>query len=1338
TAGSLTLGANVSSGAAKTVTLNAFTSLSQTGGVISGDTLTGSSDTGASLTKANTVNKLGAFTNTTSGLLTVTNNQALTTTGAVTSGGDVALTTTTGSLTLGAKVASGAGKGAALTAAGTISDSGGTGVLSVGTLSISTTAAGNVSLVNVANKIGTISLVSLNNGGITVIDDPTLVLSGAQSATSFFYKVAVAGESIQLGDGVATPLVMNAGSGRISLIADGFAQLPSGGANKLTTTGVVEIAPLSTTVAMSLGGTTNPVQIDSTLLSNISAGTLIAGSYLSGGTTVTAASVLLDGNVSAGTLRIATLGSVAQTAGVATVTSLGIDAGGAVDLSKANAIGTIAASVTAGGKSFALNNTATGLTVDTVTGIVGLTTNNGSIAVTTTTSGDLMIVQNVNAGTGTIGLVSAGAISQTGGVLTAAGLGVAAVNDVALTKANAVGTIAAAVSGAGKGFAFKADSTGLTIDIASGTTGIATNNGSIAVTTATSGDLTINQNINAGTGTVGLTSAGTIGQSGGVLTAAGLGTTSKNAVAMTKNNAVGTIAGTVSAAGQGFAFKNASNNLTIDIASGVTGITTNNGNVALTTATSGGQTLKQNIGAGTGTITLVSAGTIAQTAGILTAAALTGSAGGDVGLGSTNSIVAMLAFGVVGGDFNLVDGGSLSVAGSIGANNISLSAGTIGIANLLNASTSVRLGASAGGITESGSISAAALASLGIVVGGATLTGTNTIGLLGNFKVSGGNFSLTSTGSLAVPGTVVGPDIVLNAGTLSIAGFLNGSGTVALGASVGGISETGSISAATLVSNGTVAGGATLTGTNTIASLGNFAVSGGNFALTSTGSVNVAGIVTAPNIALNAGTVGIAGFVNGATAVALGASAGGITEAGSIAAATLVSSGTIAGDAVLNGSNTIASIGGFNLTGTMTLKDTVAPTVAGTVVGAAATIGVPSLTIASGGVLNIGSIAIATSAGGVAETGTGQIIANSISIVTTGAGAVSLTNKNNQILASNGIQVGNGDLILVDDPTLTLTGAFSGKNLFIQVTQGGDAIAIGAGSAATLTAASGGRISIIADIITENAASMIVATNGTVEIAPFSTTVAMSLAGASQLAVDSTLLAKIATGTLTIGQYTDVTNANASTTTAKNISLAGAVDLTGIAGTLNLQTLGSITEPTGPLKVATLTGNAVNGATLAVATNNIGTLTGFSASGLQLVNGGALVLGGKDTVGSGGTMDISTTSGAVTQGAGGTLIAGTLTSTGNIFGAASLLGTANQIGTIAGLTAGGTLVVVDSQALALAGKVSVGSGGTVDITTSAGGVTQANTGTLIAGTLTSTGNIFGAASLLGTANQIGT
>ena len=744
----------------------------------------------------------------------------------------------------------------------------------------------------------------------------------------------------------------------------------------------------------------------------------------------------------------------------------------------------------------------------------------------------------------------------------------------------------------------------------------------------------------------------------------------------------------------------------------------------------------------TGGVTQVSTGTI-------TANTLQSTSGvtGTVNLaGTKNAIGAIQGFTVTTGDFALVSTGSLSAAGTIVARNISVNAGTLGIGGFLNAGTAIALGASAGGITESGKMTAGTLVSIGTIAGGATLTGTNTIATVGSFAVSGGGFTLTDTGSLSVAGLVSGPNISLNAGTLDIAGTVNGGTVAALGAAAGGVSEsTGTVIAATLASAGTIAGGMTLGGaSNTIGSLGSITLGSGNLTIASTGSLNVAGTVGAANISLNAGTIGIAGFLNGGTTVALGASAGGITESGKMTAGTLVSIGTIAGGATLTGTNTIATIGTLLFAGALNLKNTIAPTISGIVGGGTATatsgtFGVPSLTIGSGGVLNVGSITIATSAGGVTETGTGQIIASSISIATAGTGDVSLTNKNNQIVASNGIQVGSGNLILVDDPTLTLTGAFTANNLFFQVTQAGDTIALGAGgTAATLTAASSGRISIVADNLTEDAGTKITATGGTVEIAPFSTTVAMVLAGSTQLLVDTTLLGNISTGTLTIGQYTDVTNSNSLTTTAANISLDGAVNLTSVAGTLNLQTLGSITEPTGPLTVTTLTGKAVNGATLAIATNNIGTLTGFSASGLTIVNGGALVLAGQDTVGGSGTADISTTSGAVTQGAGGTLIAGTLTSTGSIFGGASFLGTANQIGTITGMTTGGTLAVVDSNALTLAGLVSATNTGTVDITTSAGGVTQANTGTLIAGILTSTGSIFGGASFLGTANQIGT
>ena len=80
-----------------------------------------------------------------------------------------------------------------------------------------------------------------------------------------------------------------------------------------------------------------------------------------------------------------------------------------------------------------------------------------------------------------------------------------------------------------------------------------------------------------------------------------------------------------------------------------------------------------------------------------------------------------------------------------------------------------------------------------------------------------------------------------------------------------------------------------------------------------------------------------------------------------------------------------------------------------------------------------------------------------------------------------------------------------------------------------------------------------------------------------------------------------------------------------------------------------------------------------------------------------------------------------LISSSGIQGDAILQGTANQIGTISGLTASG-LTVVDNHALTLAGAINVGSTGTVNISTTAGGgfnVTQSAASTLTAGVLTS-------------------
>src|SRR5581483_1304741 len=99
------------------------------------------------------------------------------------------------------------------------------------------------------------------------------------------------------------------------------------------------------------------------------------------------------------------------------------------------------------------------------------------------------------------------------------------------------------------------------------------------------------------------------------------------------------------------------------------------------TTTTGGLTLGGNVTA-SGTLALVSAGTIGQSSGSITATTLTGSAGGTVTLNDTTNQVGNLgSFGVTGsGDFNFNDGGqtgNLTIAGpvtaSTGAGSVSIS-----------------------------------------------------------------------------------------------------------------------------------------------------------------------------------------------------------------------------------------------------------------------------------------------------------------------------------------------------------------------------------------------------------------------------------------------------------------------------------------------------------------------------------------------------------------------------------------------------------------------------------------------------------------------------------------
>ena len=229
-------------------------------------------------------------------------------------------------------------------------------------------------------------------------------------------------------------------------------------------------------------------------------------------------------------------------------------------------------------------------------------------------------------------------------------------------------------------------------------------------------------------------------------------------------------------------------------------------------------------------------------------------------------------------------------------------------------------------------------------------------------------------------------------------------------------------------------------------------------------------------------------------------------------------------------------------------------------------------------------------------------------------GDFALSNTGNAITESTGITATNGNVVVVDGSNLTLIGAHTGNNLFYEIAAATDTLTIGrVRQPATLTAASGGRASLVADNIVGNNGSVI-APSGTVELAPFSA-INTSLFGASGLVISPGLLSIIATSTLVAGGFTNVPGgATTSAPSASTVTVDGAVDLTGIASTLEVEATGAITEPGGPLTVANLAGSG-GSVQLLNAANKISTLGTLKATtgDLSLADASPLTIDGAVT-----------------------------------------------------------------------------------------------------------------------------
>ena len=452
----------------------------------------------------------------------------------------------------------------------------------------------------------------------------------------------------------------------------------------------------------------------------------------SGGLTLTQAV-----NAGVGSIRLDVNGSVAQTAtGILTGTNLGVIAAGNVDLTAAPSqiASMFAGLISVSGASLAFLN-GPGFTVGTVTAdsifpnTSGATTSNGDVTLMSQ-SGAITLAAPVNTGSGTARLASAATITQTAsGTISAANLGLIAAGNIDLAEGvNFVnGTFAASNSGSGA-FLHFIDGPGFTVGtVAADPTfarviGIGIVNANISMVSQQSQGITLTEPINAGTGIVRLNSSG-----GGVTQTASGAVNAGCLLVVASGNVVLNAANTIpvifaamdtpAAGGPSIQFNDTSaftvNTIPTDgVALGAIGITTNNGNITLTT--SGALTINSPINAGSGALSLASAG-------VNDAAAITAGTIAQQSAGSNS---------VYGGALRATGPGGISLAGQSFSitGNVTVDAAPLAISN-------------AGTSTISGVVSGAGLNKGG--AGTLLLTASQTLsgGLL---SIAGGLVTITA------------------------------------------------------------------------------------------------------------------------------------------------------------------------------------------------------------------------------------------------------------------------------------------------------------------------------------------------------------------------------------------------------------------------------------------------------------------------------------------------------------------------------------------------------------------------------------------------------------------
>ncbi len=569
-------------------------------------------------------------------------------------------------------------------------------------------------------------------------------------------------------------------------------------------------------------------------------------------------------------------------------------------------------------------------------------------------------------------------------------------------------------------------------------------------------------------------------------------------------------------------------------------------------------------------------------------------------------------------------------------------------------------------------------------VGSIDFIGTqNAITTINDLAAETGNLTLFTDSALATSGTVsAATDMQLTAGNgnLDIGGLVN-AGTVSLFAS-GQLDEpTGSVSTPILA---TASAGTNVLLTNVANQIGTI----GGVTASAEGAV-IAGSPT--------GTVTLTG---GSTAQALLFANSGTTEPNTI----LLSNATLGAPRISLVGDRLAQTGENDIdTGSPAGTVELAPfnNVGVTLGGTADTAGAILSAIAPAtGTLVVGeyhnqndnsvttaaSITVADtldltrtagtlaliSAGTVSETPVSAPIL--VSTLTGTATDFSLLSAANQIGTLAALTATAGNIGLVDGQSLTVAGAMNATsgNVFLE-----DRAAGGIALANTISAQTGGTISIVTNALTGTAGVGLLAHGGTVEIAPFATATAVTLAGNGGLGIDSLTLGSIRANMLDIGAVHDAVNGGTITLTAGAITIDNLTLGTAAVPVLRLDAGGAITQAGSFLSVATISASTHDQPASVTLNGSANTITALGNVAVAL---GELSL---------------TDTGPLAEPASSTVYAQNVTI--NDQGSIALAGNlAASTGTIAVTTTGAHDITVSDGLIGATGAINFNSGGAFD------------------------------------------